>query len=79
MNVKIVVVGMMLGGYLVSLASLSARHGGHHVQQSLEWLSQPDDPPLANASYYHNAILDHFDDGMSASHWTQRYYVDECV
>ena len=68
----------MLGSLLVALASLSPRHGGHHVQRSLEWLSRPDDPPLANASYYHRALLDHFD-AVGERHWSQRYYVDECV
>ena len=54
------------------------RHHGHHVQHSLSWLgTRPDDPPLANASFYNEAVLDHFASvAEKASTWSQRYYAD---
>jgi serine protease 16 len=60
------------------IASLALRHPGHHIQHTLSWLSRADDLPLANASFYEAAILDHFDGSVGATprHWRQRYYFD---
>ena len=62
---------------LVALSALSHRRHEHHVSRVLHSLS-PHNVTLPNASFYNEALADHFDELLSQlpKRWSQRYYVD---
>jgi serine protease 16 len=56
------------------------RRRHHHVQRSLEWLRWPNGvAEPVNASYYHDAVVDHFDSSIASPsrRWSQRFYLDD--
>ena len=62
---------------LVTLGALSHRRHEHHVSRVLHSLP-PHNFTLPNASFYNEALADHFDEPLSRlpKLWSQRYYVD---
>ena len=59
--------------HLVSIMLCS--HVGHHVEHVLKALRSPPNTTRVNASFYNDAITDHYDSVLS-KRWSQRFYVD---
>jgi len=70
-----VLVGMFLFPLLAfGLSSPNFPRRGHHVQNVVSSL-----PAASNSStyFFNHAVVDHFSGVTGATHWSQRYYIDE--
>ena len=63
---------------LLALSALSHRRHDHHVSRVLQSLPPHQNITLPNASFYNDALANHFDEPLSQTPrpWSQRYYVD---